>query len=120
MDGADILLEDNGDIYINKETGDITLVSSIRQAVMIRLRWILGEWRLGPGIGLPWFEEILVKKPNVERIKTTLCKEILKTDGVLSAEITEFEIDNKTRVACVRFRILTTESDYWEEAEIYV
>lgn len=47
---VDIRLDKNGDIDISP-TGDIFITESVRQAVLIRLRWFFGEWRLGPYMG---------------------------------------------------------------------
>lgn len=49
---SDIRLDKNGDIEVSP-TGDIYLTESVRQAVLIRLRWIWNEWRLGPELGFP-------------------------------------------------------------------
>ena len=59
----DILLEEDGDIAVS-EVGDISITNSVRQAVLIRLRWIYNEWRLGPELGFPWFEQVFVKNPK--------------------------------------------------------
>lgn len=64
----DIRLNEDGDIAISKN-GDISTTESVRQAVMIRLRWIYDEWRLGPELGFPWFEEVFIKNPNTIKIK---------------------------------------------------
>ena len=52
----DIQLDKNGDLAVS-ETGDIFMTQSVKQAVLIRLRWIYNEWRLGPekiGGHVPW------------------------------------------------------------------
>ena len=56
---TDIKLGKDGDIVVSA-VGDISLTESVRQAVLIRLRWIYQEWRLGPEMGFPWFEEIFI------------------------------------------------------------
>lgn len=77
----DIRLNEDGDIAISKN-GDISTTESVRQAVMIRLRWIYDEWRLGPELGFPWFEEVFIKNPNTIKIKTLVRDEILKVKEV--------------------------------------
>ena len=52
----DIMLDADGDIKVSA-TGDISKTESVRQAVLVRLRWLYSEWRLGPELGFPWFEE---------------------------------------------------------------
>ena len=80
----DIRLNEDGDIAISKN-GDISTTESVRQAVMIRLRWIYDEWRLGPELGFPWFEEVFIKNPNTIKIKTLVRDEILKVKEVKAA-----------------------------------
>ena len=67
----DILLTADGGLAIG-ETGDISITDSVRQAIRVRLRWFFQEWRLGPEIGIPYYEEILVKNPNNLRIKQSI------------------------------------------------
>jgi len=83
----DIRLNEDGDIAIS-ENGDISTTESVRQAVMIRLRWIYDEWRLGPELGFPWFEEVFIKNPNTIKIKTLVRNEILKVKEVKAATVT--------------------------------
>ena len=40
----DLKLTNSGDLEIS-EDGDVSLTQSVRQAVLIRLRWLFGEWR---------------------------------------------------------------------------
>ena len=54
MGVLDILLDTGGDYKIS-DTGDIILTQSVRQAIKIRLKWFLGEWRLGPLLGLDYW-----------------------------------------------------------------
>ena len=56
----DVLLTDAGDLLINS-VGDISLTDSVQQAIAVRLRWFADEWRLGRDIGVPYFEDILIK-----------------------------------------------------------
>lgn len=65
---VDIRLDKNGDIDVSA-VGDIFITESVRQAVLIRLRWFFGEWRLGPEMGFKWFEEVFVKNPNLVKIR---------------------------------------------------
>ncbi|GHU37515.1 hypothetical protein FACS1894105_09780 [Clostridia bacterium] len=78
----DIALDYTGDIVVS-ETGDIVQTDSIRQAVSIHLKWFLSEWRFNRVYGVPYFEEILVKNPDIERIKTILRDECMTVIGVL-------------------------------------
>lgn len=116
---VDITLDRNGDIAVSEE-GDISLTESICQAVQIRLKWIKEEWRLGPDLGFGWFDEVLVKNPNLENIKQLIRSEILQVEGVEEAEVVK--IDYKTRERKVYFACTFRVSGetYAEEATINV
>jgi hypothetical protein len=113
----DILLTKDGDIHID-EWGDISLTESIRQAVRIRLLWFFNEWRFAPPFGVPYWEEVLVKNPNVERIRRRIRDEVLTADGVLEVRNIRVDINPQTRVAQITFDIVTDTETYHEEVEI--
>lgn len=115
---VDILLDADGDIFLTPD-GDISVVDNIRQAVLIRLRWIAGEWRLGPGLGFPWYEEVFVKNPNIPKLRSLIREEILAVEGVTGAEITDMIYDGKYRSLTVRYKIAVGETIYKEEAKLY-
>ena len=114
----DILLTNNGDIKIT-ETGDITLTDSIRQAVLIRLRWFFAEWRFNPQAGFPYFDDVFIKNPNTPKIKGLLRSEIMSVDGVTDVKNIEIKVDNIKRHADVFFDIETSAEIYREEVRIY-
>ena len=87
----DIKLNADGDLDVSA-FGDISTTESVRQAVLIRLRWIYDEWRLGPEYGFPWFEEVFVKNPNTVKIKQLIREEILKVSEVRAAEETNGQV----------------------------
>ena len=114
----DLSLNEMGDLAIS-ETGDVSLTESIRQIVLIRLRWILEEWRLGPELGFPYFEDLLVKNPNLELIGQLIKEEILKVEEVKDAEITNIKFDSHSRRFDVEFNYTVDEERYKEEVTLY-
>lgn len=98
----DLKLNAAGDLVIG-ENGDISLTQSRRQAVRIRLRWLFGEWRFAPENGVPYFQEIMVKKPDVERIKQIIRSEIMDVDGMLDVKNLEVNINSNRRTATISF-----------------
>ena len=52
----DLALSKSGDLLIN-ESGDFTIIDSVRQGIQIKLRWIKGEWVFNPEMGVPDFSE---------------------------------------------------------------
>ena len=115
---VDIMLNKDCDLDISP-LGDISLVDSVRQAVIIRLKWIAGEWRLGPDFGFPWFEEVFVKNPNIPKIQSLIRSEILKVEGVTSAQILSTSYDRARRSLAVKFEFSVGEETYAEEVELY-
>lgn len=114
----DILLEKSGDIAVSP-TGDISLTNSVRQAVLIRLRWIYGEWRLGPEMGFPWFEEVFVKNPNTDKIRSLIRDEIRKVDGVTDATVEKVVYDRQKRSATFYYTCAVGSEIFSEEVTLY-
>ena len=114
----DIKLNADGDLDVSA-CGDISTTESVRQAVLIRLRWIYDEWRLGPEYGFPWFEEVFVKNPNTIKIKQLVREEILKVSEVRAAEVTKIDYDPAKRTAKFYYTVKVGEETYREEVTLY-
>jgi hypothetical protein len=114
---TDILLTMDGDLNVNK-WGDISLTESVRQAVKIRLQWFLSEWRLGPEYGIPYFQEILIKKPNLQRIRRIIRQHVRNVDEVIDTRNIKIDFSKQNRRAVVRLDIITSEGVFSEEVEI--
>lgn len=115
----DILLDKDGDISITP-SGDITLTESVMQAVKVRLRWILNEWRFAPEYGFPWFEDMLVKKPDFDKLKSIIRSEVLSVDGVKSCEVNRVTFDKDNRKATFEYQFSVDDETYMEEMEVNV
>lgn len=114
----DILLSGDGDVALT-ENGDISLTNSVRQAVLVRLRWLFSEWRLGPEFGFPWFEEVFVKNPNTVLIRSRIRDTILEVTGVTNATIDRFVVDRPKRTLSVRYTVYVGEETFREEMSIH-
>ncbi len=112
---ADILLDEHGDIWIDESRGDIRLTDSIRQEVKIHLLWLFDEWRLGPSLGFPWFESVLIKNPNIPKIRTRIREEVMSVEGVTSCTITGTSHNRRDRTAVFTFTFTIGEEEYEEE-----
>ena len=110
----DLQLSSDGDLVIT-ELGDIVLTESVRQAVRIRLLWFLPEWRFAPEFGVPYFEEILVKNPNLERIRRIIRDKVMSVDDVTDARNISVILDKPTRTAKVTLEVVTDEETFREE-----
>ena len=113
----DILLTPDGDLNIT-ENGDIQLTESVRQTVRIRLLWFFREWRFAPQFGIPYFEDVLIKNPNITRIRTHIRREVLSVREVIDIRDLRLEINAQRRKARISFVVVTNEETYMEEVEI--
>ena len=113
----DILLETDGDLSITAH-GDIRLTDSVRQAVRIRLLWFLNEWKFAPQYGVPYFEAILVKNPNLERIRGIVKSEIQSATEVQEVRNVKVAHDKATRKAKIQYELVTNEGTFGDEVEI--
>lgn len=105
------------DLLLNKETndlqvsgGDLVLVAdfgAIEQEISIRLQFVFGEWFLDTTAGLPYFDNILVKSPNLAAIRTIFMDEILASAGVKSLLSLNLDFDRAARSLTVAFSVNT-------------
>lgn len=98
----DILLNHDGDLYIS-QNGDICLEASTRQKIMIRLRWLESEWRWNREEGLPYFDSLLIKNPDIEAFESAVREKIFEVDEVTDVKEVSITFDNRTRQARLFF-----------------
>lgn len=119
MGVLDILLDTGGDYKIS-DTGDIILTQSVRQAIKIRLKWFLGEWRLGPLLGLDYWGTVLVKNPNLVKVRQAIRDEILSVEEVTGVNRVDLKADAAKRRLIVSYEAVTSEETFREEVKINV
>lgn len=112
----DILLVDD-DLYVT-DTGDIRLTDRVSQAAKIRLRWFKNEWGLGPRFGMPYYDEFLVKNPNIPKLKRIISDELMTINEVTDVANLEISVDPRTRDAHITFTLICGEEYYDEEVTI--
>jgi hypothetical protein len=107
--GPDIAFSpDSDDLLI--ENGDLVIRRNVAQSLRFRLRFFTKDWFLDPAAGIPYFDEILKKRPNLAYVEQLLQREILDTEGVL--ELLEFQLSlSAQRQLSVSFRARTVEDD---------
>lgn len=93
----------NGDLVLTVDT-----ISAIQQHIVQRLRIYLGEWFLDTDIGLPFFQQILIKNPDQSKIDGLFLNQILGTPGVIAVTNYSFSVDFSLRVLTVSFSAQTT------------
>lgn len=113
----DILLKD-GDLYLD-ENGDIVFTDSISQSINIRLRWFYSEWLFAPDKGMKYFEDIMVKNPDFNRIKMLVSEQIGKVNGVKSVKSVDIKYDKQTRNLQVKYIAATDQGTLRGEVELW-
>ena len=112
----DILLDGNGDLAF-KGT-DIILANSVRQKIKIRLKWFFQEWRWDDEAGVPDFEYLFVKNPDIDQIKDLIEDQIFNVAEITEVNDVSIEIDSLKRSAVIRYEAVTDEKTYKEEVKI--
>ena len=75
-----------------------------RQKIGQRLRFFLGEWFLDTSLGVPWFESILVKNPDLRFVQGILEDVIAAVPGITKVSAVEASLDTQTRHLTVAYR----------------
>ena len=103
---------------VDKDLHIVSEKDRVRQHLKIRLWFFLKEWFLDTTAGVPFFEEILVKAPNITRIENILKVVILDTPDV--SEITKFDVayDSALRKFSLDFGVTTTYGDLEQSEQI--
>ena len=85
---------DSFDNDLDVTNNEVTLTDgqgAIAQHMQARFRTFLGEWFLDETIGVPYYQEILVKQPNFPLVQSVLKATATETVGI--TELTKFEFD---------------------------
>lgn len=107
----DFAFDSNEDMHLDSnyqlavtETFEALVAARIRA----RLRTVLGEHFLNRELGVPYFEEVLVKNPDTNRVNNLLISEMVAVPGV--QKVLEFDstFDRASRVFNIRFKVLVT------------
>ena len=105
---TDFGLDDDGDEYADATglamTGDLP---GIKQQVTLRLGFFKGEWFLDEDAGVPWYEEIIVKNPNLLRIREIFREAILSVAGVEEITFLDLLFATYSRTLSVNFKAST-------------
>ncbi len=113
----DFKLTKSGDLELT-DGGDILTTESVCQAVRVRLLWFLNEWRLGPDMGFPYFENVFVKNPSESKIRHLIRETVMSVDEVTDVTEISFSLNNRTREAAINVSFATDEDTFREEVNI--
>lgn len=96
----------NGDAVLTADV-DAQGTNPILQDVSQRLRFFQGEWFLETSQGVPYFQEILIKDPELGQVDAILQNTVLATPGVLQLADYRSEFDRVRRRLSAFFVIVT-------------
>lgn len=86
--------------FVETEMGDLALhegnlilsssVGVIAQRIKNRFNFFLGEWFLDRSLGVPYFQDILTKRPNIPVIRQIFRQVVITTPGM--SDVLEFDM----------------------------
>jgi hypothetical protein len=101
------------DLALDTLTGDLDITGdelhvidgddAIIQHLAIRLRLFRGEWFLDETIGMPYYERVLVKNPDLVAVRSAFRQAIITTPGIASLDKFSLALDSATRKLTVEF-----------------
>jgi len=98
----DLKLTADGDLDIS--SGDAVIVDSLAQAILVRLRWHLGEWKINKNYGVPYFDNVLGQKFNETFITQDIFDVFSEVKGIKSVE--SFSVRRRGRGVHIRFAVI--------------
>lgn len=97
----------NADHDLHLTASQLVLLSdadALAQRIKTNLATYRGEFWLNREIGVPYFQSVLGKSPDLELIRTIFRAQILQVSGVVSLDALDLSLDNTTRVLSVTFK----------------
>lgn len=104
---ASFKLDQDGDLDVTNN--EITLTEGLeekQQHLQSRFSLFRGEWFLDTNLGVPWFQDVLVKNPSFAVVQEILKDTVLDTPGVLELMKFNFSFDSSQREATLEFQAL--------------
>ena len=108
----DLRLDGRGNLAVVSEIEDV------RQRVVQRLRWSLGEWFLRTGDGVPYRQRVFTTGTSVGLASAVITEHILGERGVTAVLDVSAEIDFETRRMSYSARVITDFGDFTIEEPV--
>jgi hypothetical protein len=99
---GDLFLENGNLIPITDDTDDDKLRAAM-QGIYSRLLLFKGEYFLSLKEGVPWFQNILIKKPSLPLIRSIVSQTILSYPSVILVETLNLDWDRSNRTLDISF-----------------
>ena len=82
---SQLLQDSTGDlVFTNNQLTFVDGADQVKQSIIQRFRTFAGEWFLDTSLGIPYFQNVLVKNPNLTLIESYFKNELWAVPGVLS------------------------------------
>ena len=94
-------------IYTGTDLLMVDELDQVEQSLKERLLFYRQEWFLDTTIGIPFYDEVLVKNPNIPNIENIIKAEIMDTPGALELLSFKSEFDSQSRSYSVSFSLRT-------------
>lgn len=104
----DIALDANGELLFTD--GDLQMVAgsdAIVSDARARLQFIQGEWFLDLSVGVPYYQSIFVKNPNMAVVQAAYRDTLAQTEGVISVDSLTVDYDSPSRNLKIAFSLST-------------
>lgn len=91
---------------LDLSTGDLRFVTgadAVAQHLLVRLRLFHGEWFYDLRVGIPYYEQILLKNPNLVAITGIFRQAIASTPGVDELQRIDLDFDRAARTLSLDF-----------------
>jgi len=112
---SDFALDSEGDLDLTGNQLNIVIDdAAIVQHLEIRFKFILGEWFLDTRVGIHYFGEILIKNPDLTRVRSLFRQTILTTPGIAQLEQFSLDFDGATRKLSHNFLARKTDGELLE------
>lgn len=85
----------NGDLALTSDA-QVGGANPVQQDILQAMRTFLNEWYLDNTIGVPWFQQILVKAPDQSKIDAIFVNLILGRPGVI--QLLSYSFDPKPEI----------------------
>ena len=102
----DLKLDGYHDLLIRD--GRLVLVEGANQTaqqIKIALLTFFGEWFMDTTIGVPYFEQVLIKSPEKAKIENVFRRKILEVTNVKRVLALKTEFDRQARALMVSFEV---------------
>lgn len=103
----DLQLDTDGDLDLS--TGDVRQTSglaALAQRLRVALETQLGELEVDTSYGVPWRQEVLVKSPDLQAVRSLVRAVVVEVPGVAAVERLTLQTDRATRALAFDFRVI--------------